>query len=65
MNKSTSRKKAIISGIGSLLAIFPSTNYDMYVPKKSDGDRIKSHWEQTGSHLRAAMGKYEQENKQK
>ena len=53
--------KNLIAGIGSLLAIFPNTNYAQFVPKQTASERMRSHWENTGRHISVAMNQFNNE----
>jgi len=57
--------KAFLTGVGSILDVGSSTQYDNYVPKLSAEERMRSHWEKTGRHIRHAMSDFENEQKQK
>lgn len=65
VKKSKKTLKTILSGFGSLLVIFPATNYAQFVPDTDPRERMKSHWEDTGKHMRNALGKYKDEQKQR
>lgn len=51
--------KSFLIGAGSVVAVFPSTNYASFVPKGSSAERIRSYWEQTGQQLRYALKEYQ------
>jgi hypothetical protein len=57
--------KALITGIGSILSIGPSTSYAEFLPNDDPKERMRSHWEDTGKHMQKALGQYRDEQKQK
>ena len=54
--------KAFFVGIGSVIAIYPSTSYSNYVPQNNPEDRIRDCWEKTGLQLRSALADYEEQS---
>lgn len=60
MNK---KWKIFISGMGSILAIYPSTNYAEFMPKGNANDRIRSHWVRAGSHIQSSMNRFADDQK--
>jgi hypothetical protein len=52
----------LLVGLSSLLAIYPATNYQKFVPLQSAAERMNSHWERTGTHLKNAITQYAQAN---
>lgn len=42
-------------GVGSLINIFPNTDYSKYIPKGTPAERIERHWNATGEYMRGAM----------
>jgi hypothetical protein len=65
MAKISKRSAAILSGIGSVFAIMPATNYAQFVPSANPQERMRSHWEDTGKHMRKALTQYNNEQKQR
>jgi hypothetical protein len=59
------RYKSLIAGFGSIIAIGPSNSYAEFIPNQDPKERMKSHWQDTGNHMRKALGKYHDEQKQK
>lgn len=57
------RASGFITGVGSLLAIMPGTDYAQFIPKQSASERMRSHWEKAGQHLRTGIQQYEHEQK--
>lgn len=57
--------KAFFSGVGSILNISSSTQYQDFIPKQTAEERMRSHWEKTGNHIRGAISSFENEQKQK
>jgi len=55
----------IFRGIGSVMDIAPSTNYSLFVSKKTVNQRMQEYWERTGQHLQCAMDRFVYEQKQK
>ena len=53
--------KSLLIGAGSVLAIYPSTNFASYVPPGSSSERMRGYWEQAGSHLYAALTEYNEQ----
>jgi len=51
--------KYIIKGIGSLIDLFPSTDYNKFVYQKSLNERMSDHWQRTGQHIERAISHYE------
>lgn len=45
----------IFSGIGSVLDIFPSTDYSRFVPTESSFDMVRKSFEQVGASLSEAF----------
>lgn len=54
----TERMKNILSGVGSVFCLFPSTNYSRFVPPSPQAQLQKA-WSDAGDALRHAMGQYE------
>ncbi|SMN01967.1 hypothetical protein SPONL_281 [uncultured Candidatus Thioglobus sp.] len=50
--------KNFLAGIGSLLAIFPSTNYAQFIPKQTATKRMRSHWENTGNYISSSTDRF-------
>ncbi|MDF1690155.1 MAG: hypothetical protein P1U35_11160 [Cycloclasticus sp.] len=50
--------KNLITGVGSLLSIFPNTNYAQLVPKQTAAERMRSHWENTGSYISKSIEQF-------
>jgi hypothetical protein len=48
----------ILLGLSSLLAIYPSTDYQKFVPQQTATERMRNHWERTGAHLKSAISQY-------
>ena len=49
-------KRALItnsfwSGVGSLLSIYPNTDYAQFVSKQTANERMQSHWDNVGQSL--------------
>ena len=59
--------KAFLVGFGSAISVYPATNYAQFVPRATPEERMRGHWEQVGSQLRAAMEqeRREQDGKKK
>jgi hypothetical protein len=57
--------KAFLTGIGSILDVSSSTQYRDFIPKQTAEERMRSHWEKTGNHIRNAMCEFENGQKQK
>lgn len=53
--------KNIIAGVGSLLTIFPNTNYAQFVPKQTAEERMRSHWENTGNCIAKSIVRFNNE----
>lgn len=49
---------------GSMLDIFPVTNYEQFVPDEDATARMRSYWNETGYHVKNALGKYERQVKE-
>jgi hypothetical protein len=43
--------KNILIGAGTILSVWPSTNYDRFVPRGSPEDRMPAVWEQVGADI--------------
>ncbi len=43
--------------------IWPDTDYEQYVPKKSPQERIAERWQRVGRHLTLAFEKFAHEQK--
>jgi len=50
--------KNVLAGLGSLLAICPSTNYAQFIPKQTATERMFSHWENTGNHISNSANRF-------
>lgn len=50
--------KRVIAGIGSVLAIMPSTNYASFIPRQTPSERMSSNWGRAGDHLRHAISQF-------
>lgn len=59
----TQSMKKFLAGMGSIMDVYPNTRYDQYIPKQSAEERMRSHWENTGNHIRKAIGDFEHEQK--
>jgi len=57
--------RSFLAGAGSVLAIFPASDYSSHIPKESASVRINQSWQKTGDQLRAAMREYENSNEYK
>lgn len=53
--------KNILAGVGSLLTIFPSTNYAQFIPKETATERMRSHWENTGGYISKSIERFDNE----
>jgi hypothetical protein len=62
MNRRVS--KNILAGAGSALNLFPDSDYAKHVPRQSAQERMRGHFERTGEHLRTAMKRFDDEQKQ-
>ncbi len=62
MNK---RLKHILKGVGSVMDIFPATDYSRFVPKESASERMRGHWERTGQHIKGAIDRFAHEQEKK
>jgi len=56
--------KNIIAGVGSVMNIFPESDYMRYVPTETAEERMRGHWERTGEYLKDAMSRFALENEQ-
>jgi len=56
MNK---EKFSFTKGLGHI-EIWPTQNYQQYMPKGSVNSRLNRHWIKVGSYLQGAMQSYEQ-----
>jgi hypothetical protein len=54
------RAKAFLVSMGSVISLYPATNYANLVNRATPEERMRSHWEQVGRHLRVAMDKERQ-----
>jgi hypothetical protein len=52
------KKVHILRGIGSVVNISPSTNYNRFVPKQTSNERMAQSWEKTGQRIKAAIGRF-------
>ena len=57
------RTKAFLVGIGSVMSVYPATNFAAYVPRENAHERMRGHWESVGGHLRIAMKQEQNEQK--
>lgn len=58
--------KAFLVGVGSVISLYPATNYANLIPRSTPEERMRGHWEQVGRHLRSAMDEERMEqNEQK
>ncbi len=57
--------KDLLIGIGSILDVGSSTQYHNFIPKQTAEERMRSHWEKTGNHIRKAMSDFDNDQKQK
>ncbi len=53
----------VLKGASSAIDIFPESNFQRFIPKGSDEERLRANWERTGEQLRTAMKEYEQNRK--
>ncbi len=58
----STHRKTFFVGIGSVIAIYPSTSYSSYVPQNNPEDRIRDCWKKTGLQLRSALADYEEQS---
>jgi hypothetical protein len=57
------RTKAFLVGVGSVVSLYPATNYAAFIPRESAQERMRGHWESVGGHLRASMKQEQDEQK--
>lgn len=57
-----SSTKSFLAGIGTALAIYPSSDYSQFVPKESASERMNQNWAKTGNYIRTAMAEYQISN---
>jgi len=50
--------KNILKGVGSVIDIAPSTDYQKFVSKQSPGERMYGHWHQAGQHIHKATDQF-------
>ena len=55
----------IISGVASVLSIFPATDYSRFVPQRNAELRMRSHWVRTGNFIQNATSRYANEQTDK
>ena len=61
MNK---RTKSFLRGVGSVLDIWPTTDYSRFMPPPPE-EQIRRSWESVGRSLSKAMGQFEHDQQQK
>jgi len=59
----TQAMKNFLTGVGSILDVTSGTQYDQFIPKQTAEERMRSHWENTGDHIKKAIGDFEREQK--
>ena len=64
MDKTFSRFNAIMAGVGSAFALFPTGALDQYLRRESVESRVHSNFAIVGKQLDAAMKKAEDEQKE-
>jgi hypothetical protein len=55
----------ILKGIGSVMDVAPSTDYNRFVSKEGGAERMRGHWVRTGKHIQCAMNRFADEQKTK
>lgn len=57
----------ILHGMGSVLEVYPNTDYRRFLPKGTDADRLRSDWQKVGQDISSAIQKVagEYQNKEK
>jgi len=59
------RIQYIFKGIGSIMDITPSTDYNQFIPKETPAERMYGHWKRTGNHIKKAIECFANEQKDK
>lgn len=55
------RTKNILRGIGSLMDIFPRSEFSRYISHKDSEERMSEHWQRVGDSFRRVMGDFQHE----
>jgi hypothetical protein len=60
----TESLKNLLEGAGSVMNVFPASDYLRYVPTETAEERMRGHWERTGEHLKKAMNRFADEQQE-
>lgn len=58
-----SRFRLFLRGLGSVMDIWPRTNYRRYISQETPEERMRHTWERVGQGIARAMEKVEEEQK--
>lgn len=61
----TEHIKHILKGVGSVMDIAPFSDYSHFIPKETPSERMRGHWERTGSYLKCAIERFADEQEKK
>lgn len=63
MKKNVKVIHVLIRSAGSIINIFPETDFQRFVPKQTASARMYGHWSRTGKHIQNAMNRFADEQK--
>jgi len=58
MKKNT---KATLRGVGSVIDIFPRSDFRQYIPSSDATERMSEHWQRVGDYIRRATERFRNE----
>jgi phosphopentomutase len=60
----TEALKNILTGMGSVVDVFPKSDYGKHIPTETAEDRMRGHWTRTGEHLERSMNRFAYEQQE-